>query len=95
MLNNKQKTLLRSMSHKLKPVVMIGSSGLSENVISALEEALDHHELIKVKVSAADRKDRDQIIDEILEKCVAEKIQRVGNMVTIYRRNPEKPAISL
>ena len=95
MLNNKQKASLRGIAHKLKPVVMIGAAGLSENVFAALEEALDHHELVKIKISAGDREVREQIIDQLLEKSAAEKIQRVGNMLTLFRRNKEAPVIKL
>lgn len=95
MLNEKQKKTLRGLAHKLKPVVMLGSAGLSQGVKDALEEALTHHELIKVRVSAGDRDEREQIIKSILELSGAELIQRVGHIATLYRRNPDEPVIKV
>ena len=83
------------MAHKLKPVVMLGNAGLSSGVLGALEEALLKHELIKVKVASGDRGERDEIIQQMVASSEAELIQRIGNIATLYRRNPEKPVIEI
>ena len=49
MINSKQRSKLRSLAHHLKPVVNIGKSGVTEGSISSIDEALESHELIKVK----------------------------------------------
>ncbi len=95
MLSKKQKTSLRSLAHAKKPVVMIGSSGLSDNIFAALEEALDRHELVKIKISSGDREERENIVLQLIEKSGAEKIQRIGNMLTLYRRNAQAPVIKI
>ena len=53
-----QKRYLRGLAHSLKPVVMIGASGLTENVIAEIDASIEHHELIKVRVNATDREER-------------------------------------
>ena len=58
MLNEKQKKTLRGIAHSRKPIVLLGNAGLTPGVLSALDEALLKHELVKVKVTAADRKAR-------------------------------------
>ena len=45
-----QKRFLRGMTHHINPVVIVGDKGLTENVLEEIEIALDHHELIKVKL---------------------------------------------
>ncbi len=95
MLTEKQKKLLRGLAHSKKPVVMVGSSGLSENVFAALEEALLRHELIKVKVSVGDRDERNQAIDQMKEQSKAELIQRIGNIAVFFRRNAQNPVVNL
>ncbi|TNF97971.1 MAG: ribosome assembly RNA-binding protein YhbY [Gammaproteobacteria bacterium] len=90
MLNPRQKKQLKANAHKLKPVVLMGASGLTDNVLAAIEEALDHHELIKIKISAGDRDERDDIIKRILDQSKAELIQRVGNIATIYRESSDE-----
>ena len=94
-LSNSQIRHLRSMAHKLKPVVMIGQHGLRDSVLEEIGIALDFHELIKIKVSAGDRDERDLIITRVIEETGAEKVQRIGNMAVIFRRNPKKPKIVL
>lgn len=81
------------MAHQLHPLVRVGSSGLTENVLAAVNEALECHELIKVQITASDRDGREQIIAIMLEQCSAELIQRVGHIATLYRRNPDEPVI--
>lgn len=94
MLTDAQKKRLRSLSHALKPVVMIGQHGMKDTINEAMEEALNVHELIKVKVAVGDRDARDELIKKLINTHKAELIQRVGNIALMYRANPEKPKIS-
>ena len=80
---------LRAQAHTLNPVVMIGQSGLTKPVLTEIELALDHHELIKIKVRA-EREQRQQIKDEICAATGAEFIQSIGQILVIYRINPDK-----
>lgn len=95
MLNEKQKKKCRTLAHALHPMVRVGSSGLSDNVLTAVNEALEQHELIKVKVAAADRSERDRLIQTISMECNAELVQKIGHIAVIYRRHPENPVIRL
>jgi len=90
-----QKRHLKSRAHHLKPVVLIGQHGLSAPVLREIELALQAHELIKVRVSAGDREERDAMIGSIASAAGAELIQRVGHMATFYRRNDKQPRIAL
>ena len=94
-LTEPQRRLLRSLAHPRKPIVLIGRNGLTESVLTELERALDHHELVKVKVGIGDRVDRASAIETICERTGALLIQRIGFVATLFRRNPEKPVISL
>ncbi len=94
-LSNPQIRHLRGLAHSLKPVVMIGQHGLRESVLEEISIALDFHELIKIKVSAGDRDERDKIIREIIAETHAKLVQRIGNMAVLFRRNSEKPRIVL
>lgn len=95
MLSRKQKQALRGIAHNRKPVVLLGNSGLTKGVLLALDEALLKHELVKVKVTAADRDERDAIIQKMIEQSGAELVQRIGNIATLFRHNPENPVISI
>ena len=93
-LSDAQKRHLRGLGHHLKPVVWVGQHGLSDNVMLEIDQALYSHELIKVKI-AADRNTRQALTVEICEKTDAELIQAIGQMLVLFRRNPDKPRIAL
>jgi len=95
LLNESQRRTLRGLAHPLKPVVMVASGGASEGVIRELDQALAHHELLKVRVRAGDRESRDKLIEQLCRKTGAELVQRIGNVATLFRRNPEKPKVKL
>ena len=54
-LTPKERQALKARAHGLKPVVLLGNSGLSTPVMKEIDRALAAHELIKVKVPAEDR----------------------------------------
>ncbi|MGB5474190.1 MAG: ribosome assembly RNA-binding protein YhbY [Gammaproteobacteria bacterium] len=84
-LTEKLKRELRGRGHTLKPVVSIGSAGLSEAVLREIELSLEHHELMKVKISGADRDARRDIIGRLCAASGAELVQAVGHIALIYR----------
>jgi len=88
-LEKHQKRALKAQAHSLKPVVMIGNNGLTANVLAEINAALDHHELIKVKI-AAERDEREQITQEIVTQTGADLVQSLGLMATLYREKPEE-----
>jgi RNA-binding protein len=87
--NSADKKKLRAEAHTLKPVVMIGQSGLTVPVLAEIEQALDSHELIKVKIRA-ERDERKLISEKICDDTGAELIQAIGQIAVIYRLNPDK-----
>lgn len=94
-LSNAQKRYLRGLAHDLKPVILVGAKGVSDALVSELLLALEHHELIKVKVAAGDRDTRDLWIGELLEKSQAALVGRIGNIAILYKRRADRPAIVL
>ncbi|MFK8067466.1 MAG: ribosome assembly RNA-binding protein YhbY [Gammaproteobacteria bacterium] len=94
-LTKKQIKYLRSLAHDLSPVVRIGQNGLTENVLEEVKNALEHHELIKLKINVGERQERDDVLLKICEETKSRCIQKIGNTATLFRRNPQKPVISL
>jgi RNA-binding protein len=83
------KKQLKADAHSLNPVVIIGQAGLTDAVLAEIELALDHHELIKVKIRA-ERDERKLISEKICAQTGAELIQSIGQVIVIYRLNPAK-----
>ncbi|MCX7105465.1 MAG: ribosome assembly RNA-binding protein YhbY [Methylococcales bacterium] len=88
-MNAANKKKLRAEAHTLKPVVMIGQSGLTTGVLAELDQALNIHELLKVRIRA-ERDDRKLITEKICADSGAELIQSIGQIAVIYRLNPNK-----
>jgi len=82
---------LRGEAHGLAPVVRIGDNGLTDGVHGAIDDALEAHELIKVRMLTDDRDQRADWQDEILARHRAEKVQSIGKMLVMWRkRRPKK-----
>jgi RNA-binding protein len=94
-LKEKQKKYLRGLAHKLEPKARSGNPGLTQNLIKEVEAQLLAHELIKVKVAAEDREERDRLIERLCAATKATLVQRIGNMAVLYKKNTKKPKIEL
>ncbi len=94
-LNKSQIKFLTTLAHHLKPVIMVGQHGVTENLLKELDIALDHHELVKIKIAGEDRDSRSEMIRQLCEASSAEKIQAIGKTLTLFRRNTKKPKIDL
>jgi RNA-binding protein len=82
--DNQTRKQFRAIGHKLNPIVII-SNGLSANIATELERALNDHELIKIRVNAEDRDEKKEILDSICAKHSAELIQLTGHIALLYR----------
>jgi len=89
-----QKRYLRKLAHNLKPLVIIGDKGLSEGVLNEIDQTLSHHELIKVRVNAADREEREAMVTAMCKGLKCTLVQRIGHIAVIYRP-AETPVIRL
>ena len=93
-----QRKHLRGLAHKLKPVAFIGQKGITDAVSGAIGEALDTHELIKLKfVEFKEKEQKRAIISAIEERTGCEMVGMIGHIAILYRqqRNPEKRSIEL
>jgi len=94
-LSESQKKFLRGLGHQLKPVVVVADGGLSKSLLSEFESTISHHELIKVRIRAGDRKSRDETIRSLCEQSKSSLVTRIGNVALIYRRNEDNSRIRL
>ncbi|SFV68770.1 FIG004454: RNA binding protein [hydrothermal vent metagenome] len=94
-MKNNQKKFLRSLAHSLKPIILIGQNGLTDGVLSELENTLAVHELVKIKMRCEDKEEKQQNIDNIIKYTNAKLVQVVGGVLVIYRAFTEDPVIRL
>jgi RNA-binding protein len=84
-LPNEKIKAFRGIGHNLKPIVTIAENGITEGVQLELERALNDHELIKVKVSCADREQKQNLIQELVSTCHCELVQTIGKIALVYK----------
>lgn len=94
-LSNSQRRYLRGLAHDLKPVILVGAKGITDALVQECSLALDHHELVKVRIPAEDREDFAAQAAQLGEATKAETVQTIGRTVVFFRRNAEKPVIAL
>jgi RNA-binding protein len=93
-----QKKYLKGLAHTLKPTVFVGQKGAVASVVKALDEALDKHELIKVKfVEFKEKAQKEDILAVLEQKACAERVGMIGHVATLYRqqKDPEKRNITV
>jgi len=95
-LTGAQKKYLRGLAHHQKPIVQLGKNGLTEPVLQSIEEALDAHELIKVRLVDPEGRKK-ELAEEVASRTSSAWVGLVGHVVTLYRRqpDPEKRTIDL
>lgn len=94
-LNAFQKRYLRGLAHSLDAVILLGQKGVTPNLINELSLALDHHELVKTKLSGGDKEERTAQIAALTEATKAELVQTIGHTATLWRRNTKEPKLPL
>ncbi|WP_341784146.1 ribosome assembly RNA-binding protein YhbY [Lactococcus formosensis subsp. formosensis] len=88
-LTGKQKRYLRSLAVNIRPIVQIGKSGLSNEILTSIRHAADARELIKVNIlqnSDETAKDVAAMIDEMGLNVV----QIIGRNVVVFKVSDRK-----
>jgi RNA-binding protein len=84
-LTGRQARFLRGLGHHLKPVVLIGNQGITTPVLAALEETLNSHELVKVKLQEGCPLDKKEAASQLAEGTGAVIAQLLGKTILLYR----------
>ena len=88
-LNKGQIKDLRAEGHRLnlKPVVIIGQKGLSENLHAEIDFALSHHELLKLRIPGLKKIEKKELAYMVCRQHQAELVELIGSVIVIFRRN--------
>lgn len=91
-MTSKERAAWRAKANSLEPIIQIGKEGITDNLLTQIDDTLDVRELIKVRVhlETAPQKPR-EFADAIGEKLGADIIQVIGGVIVIYRKaDPER-----
>jgi len=94
-LTSAQTRFLRGHAHDLKALLQIGGKGVTPAFLAELNEVLERHELVKIKVGAEDREARDAMIAELAQATESALVQRIGHVAVLYRPSREQRQIVL
>jgi len=86
-LKGSQRKYLRAQAHHLKPLVLIGAKGVTEHLLGSVNQALEDHELIKVKFGEF-KEAKKEISEEIAQATKSEVVGLIGNIAILFRQNP-------
>ena len=89
MLSAAERKQLKARAHRLEPVVLIGTKGLTDDVVKEVELALKAHELIKVRAPDLEREAREDALKALCERTGAQSVQAIGKVFVIYRKRDE------
>jgi len=89
-LSASQKRHLRGFAHDLKPVILVGQKGITPNLLAEFDLAIEHHELVKVRLADDDRESRAAAIAAIAAHSGAELVQSIGKVACFFKANPER-----
>jgi RNA-binding protein len=92
-LSNAQIRAFKAQAQRLKATLKVGKEGLSPQFLAALDDALKHNELVKVKFDDF-KEHKKELAPQLAEKSGSRLVTRIGNVAVLYRAKPveEKPA---
>lgn len=83
-LTNAQIRQFKAAAQLLEPMLKVGKAGLSDGFISTVSQALDQHELVKIKF-AEFKEQKKELAPLLAEKTGSHLIMRVGNVMVLHR----------
>jgi RNA-binding protein len=92
-LSSAHKKFLRGKAHHLKPIVLVGQSGVTEGLVGSVNDALLAHELIKVRLREPENKKT--MAQDLATLSKSHLCGLIGHTAILYRPHPEKPQIQL
>ena len=87
--NSKQRAYLKSLAIELQPVVQIGKSGLTPELTTAVQQAIDARELIKVSVLQNCMEDPREMAQIIADRTHSEVVQVIGKKIVLYKQGKD------
>ena len=90
LLTNAQIRVFKAQAQRLKATLKVGKEGLSPQFLAALNDALKHHELVKVKFDDF-KEQKKELAPQLAEKSGSHLVTRVGNVAVLFRPKPVEP----
>lgn len=95
MLNSRQRAQLRGLANTMETILQVGKSGVTENTVKQVNDALEARELIKLRTLETCPTSSRETADEIAEKTGADVVQVIGTRFVLYKESQDNKQIKL
>jgi len=89
-LNGRQVRFLRGLGHHLNPLAMVGREGITENLVSSVDQILTAHELVKIKVQNTASLEREEAAQSLAQETGSAIVQMLGKTFLLFRENKDR-----
>lgn len=86
---------MRGLAAGEDTILQIGKDGITENIVTQMQNALKARELVKGKVLENAMLTAREACDTLASACRAEPVQVIGSKFVVYKRNEKEPKIEL
>jgi RNA-binding protein len=94
-MDNSIKKSLKAEAHHLKTTVIVGSKGITKELLAEITNTINFHELIKIQIQSDTKQDRLEIAKQICQATESEFVQLIGKQAVIFKQKDEDSKFSL
>ena len=95
MLNSRQRAQLRGLANNIETILQVGKSGVTENTVKQVNDALEARELIKLRTLETCPTSSRETADDLAEKTEADVVQVIGSRFVLYKESKDNKQIKL
>lgn len=94
-MTSKQRAYLKGLAMTMDPILQIGKSSITPELVTAVDEALEARELIKLHMLKNCFDDCNEVAQTLAERTRAQVVQVIGKKIVLYRESKTKKKIEL
>lgn len=94
-MTSKQRAYLKGLAMTMEPILQIGKSSLTPEMVTAVDEALEARELIKIHMLKNCFDDCNEVAQTLAERTRSQVVQVIGKKIVLYRESKTKKKIEL
>lgn len=94
-MNSKDRAYLRSLANTMEPIFQVGKSGINDNLVKQVIDALEARELIKITVLETAPEDAKQVAEKLANNTNSTVVQVLGRKITLYRKRTKDSKIGI
>ena len=94
-LTSKQRAFLKSKAQTIDPIIQVGKSSVTTELIDSVSEAIEKRELIKLHVLQNSLDDPKEIAQVIAERTQSTVVQVIGKKIVLFKQKKKGSKFTL